>query len=252
MVVDSSTPAVTAALVRVGDDPGDPQVTVVAERVTVDGRAHGELLAPQIQAVLAEGGAAPGDLAAVVAGTGPGPFTGLRAGMVTAAALGHALDIPVYGVCSLDGIGHGRPGRLLVATDARRKEVYWATYVDGVRVHGPAVDKPAAVAALLGAAAPATDGAAVDGAPAPATDGAATDSPAVDGAPVEAAAGDGADKYADVLGLPVVPPLFPSARALAQLAADRVRAKAPGETLTPLYLRRPDAVAPGERKPALP
>src|SRR5690349_3438366 len=127
MVVDSSTPAVTAALVRVTDE----DVTVLAERVTVDGRAHGELLAPQIHAALAEGGAAPGDLAAIVAGTGPGPFTGLRAGMVTAAALGHALDIPVYGVCSLDGIGHGRPGRLLVATDARRKEVYWATYLDG-------------------------------------------------------------------------------------------------------------------------
>ncbi len=222
MVVDSSTPAVTAALVRVEDEPGEPRVTVLAERVTVDGRAHGELLAPQIHAVLAEGGAAPGDLAAVVAGTGPGPFTGLRAGMVTAAALGHALDIPVYGVCSLDGIGHGRPGRLLVATDARRKEVYWATYRDGVRVDGPAVDKPAAVAEAL------------------------------TGTPVEAAAGEGADKYAEVLGLPVVPPLYPSARALAELAADRVRAKAPGETLTPRYLRRPDAVAPGERKPALP
>lgn len=219
MVVDSSTPAVTAALVRVGDDPAEPQVTVVAERVTVDGRAHGELLAPQIQAALADGGAAPGDLAAVVAGTGPGPFTGLRAGMVTAAALGHALDIPVYGVCSLDGIGHGRPGRLLVATDARRKEIYWAVYDDGVRVEGPAVDKPADVAAQVHAA---------------------------------AAAGDGADRYAAVLGLPVLPPLYPSARALAELAADRVRAKAPGETLTPRYLRRPDAVAPGARKPALP
>ncbi|MEV4514694.1 tRNA (adenosine(37)-N6)-threonylcarbamoyltransferase complex dimerization subunit type 1 TsaB [Dactylosporangium sp. NPDC049525] len=215
MVVDSSTPAVTAALVRVTDD----EVTVLAERVTVDGRAHGELLAPQIQAVLAEGGAAPADLTAVISGTGPGPFTGLRAGMVTAAAFGHALDIPVYGVCSLDGIGHGQPGRLLVATDARRKEVYWAVYDGGVRVEGPAVDKPAVVAQQTAAG---------------------------------AAAGDGADKYAEVLGLPVLPPRYPSARALAALAADRIRAKAPGETLTPLYLRRPDAVAPGERKPALP
>lgn len=238
MVVDSSTPAVTAALVRVADE----DVTVLAERVTVDGRAHGELLAPQIHAVLAEGGAAPGDLAAVVAGTGPGPFTGLRAGMVTAAALGHALDIPVYGVCSLDGIGHGLPGRLLVATDARRKEVYWATYLDGVRVDGPAVDKPAAVltAAVLTAAAAAAAAAVGTGT------GTGT------GTAVDAAAGDGADKYADVLGLPVLPPRYPSARALAELAADRIRAKAPGETLTPLYLRRPDAVAPGERKPALP
>ncbi|MFF5230076.1 tRNA (adenosine(37)-N6)-threonylcarbamoyltransferase complex dimerization subunit type 1 TsaB [Dactylosporangium sp. NPDC000521] len=217
MVVDSSTPAVTAALVRVDE----LAVAVVAERVTVDGKAHGELLAPQIQAVLAEGHAAPGDLAAVVAGTGPGPFTGLRAGMVTAAALAHALDVPVYGVCSLDGIGHPLPGRVLVATDARRKEIYWSVYHDGTRVTGPAVDKPAAVAAR--------EGLAVDG-----------------------AAGDGAEKYADVLGLPVLPLLHPSARALAELAADRVLSKAPSETLVPLYLRRPDAVAPGERKPALP
>jgi tRNA threonylcarbamoyl adenosine modification protein YeaZ len=137
--------------------------------------------------------------------------------MVTAAALGHALDIPVYGVCSLDGIGHGQPGRLLVATDARRKEVYWAVYSEGVRVDGPAVDKPAAVSVE-----------------------------------VDAAAGDGADKYAEVFGLPLLPPRYPSASALAALAADRILAKAPGETLTPRYLRRPDAVAPGERKPALP
>ncbi|GAA1508383.1 tRNA (adenosine(37)-N6)-threonylcarbamoyltransferase complex dimerization subunit type 1 TsaB [Dactylosporangium maewongense] len=216
MVVDSSTPAVTAALVRVDE----LAVTVVAERVTVDGKAHGELLAPQIHAVLAEGQVAPGDLAAVVAGTGPGPFTGLRAGMVTAAALAHALDVPVYGVCSLDGIGHPLPGRVLVATDARRKEIYWAVYHDGTRVTGPAVDKPAAVAAGGGLV-------------------------------VDAAAGDGAGKYADVLGLPVLPLLYPSARALAELAADRVLSKAPSEALVPLYLRRPDAVAPGERKPAL-
>ncbi|MEV4132644.1 tRNA (adenosine(37)-N6)-threonylcarbamoyltransferase complex dimerization subunit type 1 TsaB [Dactylosporangium sp. NPDC049742] len=220
MVVDSSTPAVTAALVRVDE----LAVTVVAERVTVDGKAHGELLAPQIHAVLAEGQVAPGDLAAVVAGTGPGPFTGLRAGMVTAAALAHALDVPVYGVCSLDGIGHPLPGRVLVATDARRKEIYWSVHHDGTRVTDPAVDKPAAVAAAI----------------------AAGEVPAVDGA-----AGDGAGKYADVLGLPVLPLLYPSARALAELAADRVLSKAPSEALVPLYLRRPDAVAPGERKPAL-
>jgi tRNA threonylcarbamoyl adenosine modification protein YeaZ len=218
MVVDSATPAVTAALVRVGDD----EVTLLAERVTVDARAHGELLAPQIATVLAEGGAAAGDLAAVVAGLGPGPFTGLRAGLVTAAALGHALAVPVYGVCSLDGIGFGLPGRVLVATDARRKEIYWATYHDGVRLDGPEVAKPDVVAAAVQA----------------------------EGA-VDRAAGDGAEKYAAVLGLPVTGPRYPSARALAELAAERVRTKAPSETLTPLYLRRPDAVLPGERKPAL-
>ncbi|WP_433210877.1 tRNA (adenosine(37)-N6)-threonylcarbamoyltransferase complex dimerization subunit type 1 TsaB [Dactylosporangium sp. CS-047395] len=212
MVVDTATAAVTAALARIDDD-----VTLLAERVTVDARGAGELLAPQIAAVLAEGEAAPGDLAAVVAGVGPGPFTGLRAGMVTAAALGHALAIPVYGVCTLDAIGLGLPGRALVATDARRKEVYWATYVDGLRLDGPDVAKPADLAF----------------------------------AGIGVAAGDGAEKYADVLGVPVEGPRYPGALALATLAADRVRSKAPGETLTPLYLRRPDAVLPGERKPAL-
>jgi tRNA threonylcarbamoyl adenosine modification protein YeaZ len=256
MVVDTATAAVTAALARVGDE----EVTLLAERVTVDARGAGELLAPQIAAVLAEGGAAVGDLAAVVAGVGPGPFTGLRAGLVTAAALGHALAVPVYGVCSLDAIGLHLPGRALVATDARRKEIYWAVYQDGRRIEGPDVARP--------------------------------DSVALDG--IELTAGDGAEKYAAVLRPPTRPPTsptsapaggagalpggaastvsggrtgagpgggsgagmrevprYPSALALAELAAERVRAKAPGETLTPLYLRRPDAVLPGERKPAL-
>src|SRR5258706_8644583 len=127
MVVDWATPAVTAALVGVGEE----EVTLLAERVTVDARAHGELLAPQVAAVLAEGGAAVGELAAVVAGLGPGPFTGLRVGLVTAAAMGHGLAIPVYGGCSLGGIGFGLPGRVLGATDARPKEVYWAAHPDG-------------------------------------------------------------------------------------------------------------------------
>ncbi|MER7001791.1 tRNA (adenosine(37)-N6)-threonylcarbamoyltransferase complex dimerization subunit type 1 TsaB [Dactylosporangium sp. NPDC000555] len=213
MVVDTATAAVTAALARVGDD----EVTLLAERVTVDARGAGELLAPQIAAVLAEGGVAAGALAAVVAGLGPGPFTGLRAGLVTATAMAHALSVPVYGVCTLDAIGVRLPGQALVATDARRKEIYWAVYQDGHRLAGPDVARPVAVA--------------LDG--------------------IERAAGDGAEKYADVLGLPVEGPRYPSALALAELAAERVRAKAPGETLTPLYLRRPDAVLPGERKPAL-
>ncbi|MGI5245587.1 tRNA (adenosine(37)-N6)-threonylcarbamoyltransferase complex dimerization subunit type 1 TsaB [Dactylosporangium sp. CA-139066] len=213
MVVDTATAAVTAALARVDDD----EVTLLAERVTVDARGAGELLAPQITAALAEGGATPGDLTAIVAGVGPGPFTGLRAGMVTATAMAHALALPVYGVCTLDAIGLRLPGRALVATDARRKEIYWAVYQDGTRQSGPDVARPAAIA--------------LDG--------------------IERAAGDGAEKYAEVLNLPLAPLRYPSALALAELAADRIRAKSPGETLTPLYLRRPDAVLPGERKPAL-
>ncbi len=213
VVVDSATPAITAALAEVTDTGA----RVLARRVTVDARAHGELLAPAVDAVLREGDAAPGDLAAVVAGVGPGPFTGLRVGLVTAAAMADALNIPVYGVCTLDAIGWATTGRVLVATDARRREVYWAVYDEGVPVTEPAVGRPDAVA--------------VD---------------------VERAVGDGARRYAEVFGLPVGEPWYPPAEGLAALAAQRIRDKAPAEPLTPLYLRRPDAVEPGARKSVLP
>ena len=98
LALDTSTPASTAALVEVTADG----MKGVAERRTVDPRAHGELLAPEIAAVLAEAGVRPRDLAAIVAGLGPGPFTGLRVGLATAASMGQALGIPTYGVCSLD------------------------------------------------------------------------------------------------------------------------------------------------------
>jgi len=115
LVLDSSTPAVTAALAEVVDGVtgnvadgvagADGGVRLLASRCTVDARAHGELLSPQIAACLAEAGVAPTELAAVVAGLGPGPFTGLRVGLVTAASMAHALDIPAYGVNSLDALG---------------------------------------------------------------------------------------------------------------------------------------------------
>ena len=218
VVVDSATPAVTAALVRVDD----AVVEVVAERVTVDGRAHGELLAPEVAEVLSEGGVEPSAVGAVVAGVGPGPFTGLRVGLVTAAALSHALGIPAYGVCSLDALALGQPGRVLAATDARRKELYWAVYDGGLRVAGPDVAKPDLVAEEAAER------------------------------HVERAIGAGAALYAAVLGLPTAAePRYPRAAALATLAAERIRDRAPGEPLTPLYLRRPDATVPGGRKPAL-
>jgi tRNA threonylcarbamoyl adenosine modification protein YeaZ len=211
LILDTSTPAVTAA---VADG-----LTVLAESRTVDGRAHGELLAPAVERVLRQAGAGPRDLGAIVVGTGPGPFTGLRVGLVTAASMGQALGIPTYGVCSLDALPV--PGEtVLVATDARRREVYWAVYgPDGVRRHGPDVSAPSDVD--------------------------------LHGATV--AVGDGAIRYADVLPVPVrAEPRYPEPAAFARLAADRVAAKAPGERLTPLYLRRPDAVAATVRKPVLP
>src|SRR5689334_6950899 len=139
LALDTSTPAVTAGIVRRDD------LCVLAERVTVDARAHAERLTPNALAALADSELTMAELDAVVVGCGPGPFTGLRAGMATAAAYGHALGIPVYGVCSLDAIGGRTTGDTLVVTDARRREVYWARYRDGVRVAGPAVNAPADV-----------------------------------------------------------------------------------------------------------
>jgi tRNA threonylcarbamoyl adenosine modification protein YeaZ len=128
LVLDTSTPAITVGLVSEG--------RLVAERVVVDGRRHGELLAVGLREVLAAGN--PDE---VVVGVGPGPFTGLRVGIMTAAAFADARSLAVRGVCSLDGLA--APSTAVV-TDARRKEVYWAVYDgDGLRVEGPHVTTPA-------------------------------------------------------------------------------------------------------------
>ena len=127
LAIDTATPAVTAGIVRRDGE----SIDVLAERVTVDARAHAEQLTPNVLAALADAGIAVTDLTTVVVGCGPGPFTGLRVGMATAAAYGQALGIPVYGVCSLDAIGVDTAGEVLVVTDARRREVYWARYRDG-------------------------------------------------------------------------------------------------------------------------
>ena len=80
----------------------------------------------------------------VVVGMGPGPFTGLRVGIAFAQTFALARDISVVGVCSLDAIKVDSI-EYTVAIDARRKEIYWASYKDGVRVDGPTVSKPAEV-----------------------------------------------------------------------------------------------------------
>ena len=202
--LDTSSPAVSAALVEVTASG----CTLVRESVVVDGRRHGELLAVGVAAVLA--GARPDG---VVVGTGPGPFTGLRVGLVTAAVTADALGVPAYGVCSLDGfVADG-----VVVTDARRREVYWARYAQAVRVEGPAVVAPAALAAALPA------GSVLAGA----------------GAVLHAAAFE---------GFPVGGPLHVSVLRLVEVAAARVLAAAPADPLTPRYLRRPDAVEPGATK----
>ena len=149
LVIDTATPAVTAGIVRRDGD----SIDVLAERVTVDARAHAEQLTPNVLAALADAGITVIDLTTVVVGCGPGPFTGLRVGMATAAAYGQALGIPVHGVCSLDAIGIDTAGEVLVVTDARRREMYWARYRDGHRVDGPAVAAPADVPTDVGAVA---------------------------------------------------------------------------------------------------
>ncbi|MDQ3761548.1 MAG: tRNA (adenosine(37)-N6)-threonylcarbamoyltransferase complex dimerization subunit type 1 TsaB [Actinomycetota bacterium] len=217
LALDTATSAVTAGLLRL-PAAGPPEV--LAERVTVNARAHGELLMPSVCEVLATAGVSMRDLGAVVCGAGPGPFTGLRVGMVTAAALGDALGVPVYPVGSLDAIAYraGAGSPLLVITDARRREVYWARYdSSGARVDGPHVNRPrdlplASVSRVAGAA-------------------------EVLGLPV---------------GLPVVPPRHPDPAGLVAVVAAAVRAHARPGPLTPLYLRRPDAVEPGPRKRVTP
>jgi tRNA threonylcarbamoyl adenosine modification protein YeaZ len=204
LAIDTATPAVTAGVARRGDDG----VTVLAERVTVDPRAHAEQLTPNVLAAVRDAGIGVDDLTAVVVGCGPGPFTGLRVGMASAAAYGHALGIPVHGVCSLDGIGVETSGEALVVTDARRREVYWARYRDGRRLDGPAVSAPADV-------------------------------------PPGAAVAAGSREHAALFDLDVAGPQYPTVAGLVRAVADWT---AQPDALVPLYLRRPDATPRAEQK----
>lgn len=84
----------------------------------------------------------------VVVGMGPGPFTGLRVGISFAHTFALARNIPVIGICSLDAIAIDE-SEYTVAIDARRKEIYWARYKDGIRIEGPSVSKPAEVEGFI-------------------------------------------------------------------------------------------------------
>lgn len=189
---------------------------------TEDTRSHAEVLALGIESLLA-GQKRPD---AIAVGVGPGPFTGLRSGIATARMLADVWNIPLHGVMSLNAIawdalaaqGEAPTSEFLVATDARRKEVYWAHYAaDGTLLAGPYV-------------------------------GAAQELPDL---PVY---GFGSGIYADVLGNNVVTGFStaqPKAASLGLFAASRLSS---GQTLldsTPLYLRESDAQVPGPRKRAL-
>ena len=213
LALDTATPAVTVALHN--------GQRVVASSSTVDARRHGELLAPAIARVLAASGADRRDLSHIAVGVGPGPFTGLRVGVMTARTLGAALDVPVHGVCTLDVLAAAVTGldAFAIATDARRKELYWACYerVDtGLRrVEGPHVSVPAELGRRLGA-----------------------DMPVL---------GRGAEMYADLRPYRAGP-LDPDAAVLASCV---VRGEAEVLPPDPLYLRRPDVAVPGPPKRVL-
>ena len=219
LALDTATPAVTVAL-----HDGN---TVLAEAGASDARRHAELLAPLVAEVLAQVGASSSDLTDVAVGTGPGPFTGLRVGLVTGRMTASALGLPLHGVSTLDALafqaledGLTAPD-FLVATDARRREVYWAAYrSDGAdlavrRTDGPHVARPADVPR--------------------------------DGRPV---VGRGAELYAAQLG-PALAPLDPSAGALARLVVRRLAAGEDLSDVEPRYLRRPDVHESAGRKSVL-
>jgi tRNA threonylcarbamoyl adenosine modification protein YeaZ len=211
LAFDTATPAVTVAL--------HDGAAVLAEEFAVDARRHGELLAVSIDNVLGKAGVSRDELTGIAVGTGPGPYTGLRVGLMTARVLASVLGIPADGICTLDVIAAAAvaaKGEFLVATDARRRELYWASYdADGLRLAGPAVSK-------------------------------ADELPA--GLPV---AGDGALLYPE-LGREPLGPRYPSAATLAAMAASRAAAGAPPGPVEPLYLRRPDAREPGRPKRVTP
>lgn len=206
LLIDSATPAVVVGLADGGQ--------VVAEFGSDGTRRHGAALMPGVQAVLAKAGRRAAELEAVVVGVGPGPFTGLRIGLVSAAALGDALDVPVHGVGSLDAValgGTGLAGTTYVVTDARRREVYWARYVADERVSGPAVGPAADVLASLAEH------------------------------PADRMLGAGAVLYQ----LPGAQDAAPSAAGL--LAAATAILDGPAAPLRAAYLRRPDATEPRPR-----
>ncbi len=203
LAFDTATPAITVA-VHDGS-------AVVAEASGEVSMAHGELLAPAIRNAVGDAGATMADLTDVAVGVGPGPFTGLRVGVVTALTFGSTLGIATHGVCTLDVLAAdlaqrgGAPEEFLVATDARRKEVYWSHHrASGERLDGPHVSYPVDLAELH------------------------------PGLPV---VGRGAALYPDAL-VAGDGPLDPSAGALARAVVDGTVEELP---LEPLYLRRPDA-----------
>ncbi|MDR1388342.1 MAG: tRNA (adenosine(37)-N6)-threonylcarbamoyltransferase complex dimerization subunit type 1 TsaB [Propionibacteriaceae bacterium] len=233
---------------------------VLARAWLDDSRRHVESLAPLMAQVLAEAGLGFDQVDRIVVGMGPGPFTGLRVGVVAARTWAAASCKPISPVCSLDvlalaQVSRGdRPNRFVAALDARRRELYWAEYDQaGRRLGDPRVSAPADLPDLPligpGALLHPEAGAGLEAGLARrlAARGAVV-------APVAENDGSGA-------GLPAPDVAFGQGFDLAR-AGDLIRVDAglmaarwpelPPAGPEPLYLRRPDAIVPGPRKSALP
>jgi tRNA threonylcarbamoyl adenosine modification protein YeaZ len=268
LALDTATPAVTVA-VHDGS-------SVVAAFSRLDARRHGELLLPAVDRVLATAGVQLAEITDIAVGVGPGPYTGLRVGLTTADTFGFTLGVPVHGVCTLDGIAHAygggadHAGPVVVATDARRKEVYWARYEPvradghdgGVRTPGrdgagwtrgtdPAVDRPADIAERI-AGLPAV------GAGAFLYPEAFPDAREPRHVPAAAIAEFAAERLAAGEGLPVgggrAADAGPPGRTGPDEDAVPGRRTVPHGLLPPrpLYLRRPDAQVPANYKVVTP
>ena len=177
----------------------------------VDHGMQGELTAELISQVVADSGLEISEITDVVVGVGPGPFTGLRVGLVTAAVFAHARNIPIHGICSLDAIAFDYTQPCVVVTDARRKELYWARYEDK-RIGEPQVSKPEDLLAQF---------------------------------PDSEFVGPGAQLYPDFISGKVSEL---KAGSLAKLFATGT---AQLVDVSPMYLRKPDAVEPTTRKSVL-
>ena len=190
----------TSTVVNVGLARG---AQVLAAATVADQMAHVEQLMPLVSECVDTAGIRLADIDKLIVGLGPGPFTGLRVGVVTARVLGFALGVELRGICSLDVLAAqfvaASRGEFLVATDARRREVYWARYSpDGVRLEQPRVSRPSDVPPL----------------------------PVI---------GPAADLYADQLHA------VPGPRAMDPAVLATASATLPDAGREPLYLRHPDA-----------
>jgi tRNA threonylcarbamoyl adenosine modification protein YeaZ len=121
LAIDTATAATAVALVSFAPDGSHE---VLAQHRHVDPRAHAEVLAPLVDRMLAEAGLQAADLTAIVAGDGPGPFTGLRVGLATAKGLAHGLGIPLVGVSTASALLHAAgPGAVLIQPAGPRDRV---------------------------------------------------------------------------------------------------------------------------------